>query len=81
MLSVLTDRDRLALVTFNTQAEQLTNLTPMNEEGREVAMEAIRGLRADGGTDMLKVVTPLFVPDQGSEPRTCCCRNWSNRPF
>ena len=57
MLSVLTDRDRLALVTFNTQAEQLTNLTPMNEEGREVAMEAIRGLRADGGTDMLKGMT------------------------
>ncbi|CAG8763626.1 24279_t:CDS:2 [Dentiscutata erythropus] len=52
IVSELSPKDRLSLVTFNTYAKRITPLLYVNEENKSKLYQAIRNLRANGGTNI-----------------------------
>ncbi|CAG8491850.1 8902_t:CDS:2, partial [Cetraspora pellucida] len=52
IVSELSPKDRLCLVTFNTYAKRITPLLLVNEDNKRKFYQAIRDLRANGGTNI-----------------------------
>ncbi|CAG8672705.1 17717_t:CDS:2 [Racocetra persica] len=52
IVSELSPKDRLCLVTFNTYAKRITPLLLVNEDNKSKFYQAIRDLRANGGTNI-----------------------------
>lgn len=52
LLTLLTANDRLCLIIFDHQALRLTRLIRMTERGKKIALNKIKSITADGGTDI-----------------------------
>ena len=50
LLTLLSDNDRICLITFDNTAKRLSRLIRMTEKGKNDALKIIKGLQANGGT-------------------------------
>eukprot|EP01041_Mallomonas_annulata_P011876 gene11876-24886_t len=70
IIKTLADNDRLALVTYSSNATVIFGLLPMTDYGKSRALELLRGLRADGMTNLWDGLQKgLDVLKAGSENR------------
>ncbi len=52
IIEELTDKDRVALITFNHNSKMLTNLNPMTRSNKRKYKWIINNIEADGNTNI-----------------------------
>jgi len=52
LMDLLSDNDRLSIVTFNSSSRRITPLLAMNEKGKKETLDYINQINADGGTNI-----------------------------